>query len=160
MNGVLVFPLISIKLLVGIESRVYKSFPLFFFFVPTTSLEGQQIFVNHCNGKMAPFSPLVHAGRLSGEGYAHSNAPRKRKRSPRNRGRHRVAGHHPEDLEPETSDTLGISNILSHRPHWHVQKGWAWNLTFGSNNTATGNPEHLQFPPWGTFRPRTMRPPS
>ena len=85
--------------------------------------------------------------------------PRQRKHSPRIRATHRVVGHHPADLVPEMSDTLGILNILSHLPHWHIQKGWAWNLTFGSNNTATGNPEHLQTPPWGTFRPRTMRPP-
>ena len=39
--------------------------------------------------KIAPFSPLVHAGRRSGEGYAHSNAPQ-RKRSPKTSARHRA----------------------------------------------------------------------
>lgn len=153
MNGVWFFPLISRKLLVGIEGRVYKSFPLFFFFVPTTSLEGQQIFVNQRNGKMAPFSPLVHAGQLSGEGYAHSSAPPTEETQPENQGYAQSGGAspcgsgawdvwHPGDFKysipPSTlaySKRMGLESDLWFQQHRHRKPRTSPNPSLGNLQT-------------------------
>lgn len=139
----------------GTEGRVYKTFPLLFPLIPNTSLEGQKIFVNQHSEKMAPFSPLVCVGWLSGEGHTHhSNAPTTKELLTEKQCLGAESRwHHPADLVPVISDTIVILNILSHRPHQQIQKRQAWSLTFGSNNTPTRRkPRTSPIPSFGNLQ--------
>lgn len=91
---------------------------------------------------MAPFSRPVGAGSCWEKGPPTAMPPNK------------CAAAGPESqwhthstLRLCVSDPVGILNILSQHPFKRdIQKGQAWILTFGSNNTLTKNTEYLEFP--------------
>lgn len=84
---------------------------------------------------------------MVGRGVCPQQCPQTKETQTENHASTEWRWHHPADLAPETSDNCRASMFYP-TTHTGTSKGWAWSLTFGSNNTYTET-ENISTPSLG-----------